>query len=222
MSGRRFGATPAILLAVAVAGLFVLRGLPMPQVSALWPVSRPPTRQAFYAAPGTELVRAKLVGRDQGRKSWEFRAGRITRSVDGIVIQAEDVTEGRVFDDDKISCSFRAGHLRYEVLTRNLKVGGGIRGKLPNGTTFTAGEGEVDLRRKSLVIPGPVKVEGEEVSVTADSLAADLGAKTVTLRGNVTLVWAEGSLRAEEVTDPMEDGTFSVRGGRDERVELTL
>jgi hypothetical protein len=133
-----------------------------------------------------------------------------------------DISEGRVYDGEKTGCAFSAGHVRYEVLTRLLRIGGGITGRLPDGAVFTAGGGTVDLRREILAIPGPVKMEGKDVKMSADGLTADLAAEMVTLRGNVAIAWRGGVIRADEVLYSAKDGTFSVRGTPGKGVDLEL
>lgn len=210
------------LLALGVMGLFALRGLRLPFPGALWPPPAPKIRPPFYAAPGTELSLTRVVGRRQGKRAWEFKAERITRSLDGMTFMAEKISEGQIYEAEKPSCVFRAGQVRYEVLPQRLTIGGGFDGRLSDGTTFTAALVTADLRRKSLTIPGPVKVEGKEVSLTADSLTADLAAETVTLKGNAVIRWSGGTMRAAEVTYSVRDGTFSVQGNQGEGVDLTL
>lgn len=210
------------MLALGILGLFALRGLRLPSPSALWSPRAPQTRQPFYATPGTELTLTRVVGRNHGKRAWEFRAKRITRSLDGLTFMAEEIHEGRIYDGEKLSCAFKAGQIRYDVLTQRLTLSGGIDGRLSDGTTFTAALVAADLRQKSLTIPGPVKVEGKEVNVTADSLTSDLAAETVTLKGNAVVAWSGGTMRAAEVTYSVKDGTFSVQGNQGEGVDLTL
>ena len=89
---RRNGAprTLVILLAVGLAGLFLLRTLRFPAVIAPWslaPTDRP--HAPIYAAPGTEMTLTRVVGREDGKRQWEFKAKRIRRSLDGLVFTAE-------------------------------------------------------------------------------------------------------------------------------------
>lgn len=223
---RRNGAsrTLVILLAVGLAGLFLLRTLRFPAVLAPWP-SPPADRPhaPIYASPGTELTLTRVVGREDGERRWEFRAKRIKRTIDGLVFTAEEIEEGRIYDQDRVSCTFSAGRARYEFPGRRLAISGGLTGWLADGeSTFTAAEAEADLRANILTIPGPVKVEGKEVNLTADRLTADLKGEIVTLSGHAVVVWSGGTLRAEEITYSVKDGTFSVGGAGGEGVELIL
>ena len=223
---RRNGAprTLVILLAVGLAGLFLLRTLRFPAVIAPWslaPTDRP--HAPIYAAPGTEMTLTRVVGREDGKRQWEFKAKRIRRSLDGLVFTAEMIEEGRIYDQDRVQCTFRAGQARYEFPGRRIAISGGLTGWLADGeSTFTAAEAEADLQANTLIIPVPVKVEGKEVNLTADRLTADLKGEIVTLSGHAVVVWSGGTIRAEEITYSVKDGTFSVGGTGGEGVELIL
>ena len=215
--------TLVILLAVGMAGLFLLRTLRFPAVLAPWSSPARPSHIPIYTAPGTELSLTRVVGREAGQRRWEFRAKRIKRSVDGLVFTADEIEEGRIYDRDRVRCTFSAGRARYEFPGRRLVISGGLTGWLANGeVTFTAAEAEADLRGNTLTIPSPVKVEGKEVNLTADRLTANLAEETVTLSGHAVVVWSGGTLRAEEVTYSVKDGSFSVGGTGGEGVELIL
>lgn len=224
MSVRR-GRGLLFFFAAGLAGLFLLRGLELPATLAPWrPRESRRAAQPLYAAPGTELTLTRLVAREGGRKAWEFKAGRINRTIDGLVLTAVDISDGIVYDDEeKISYTFSAGELRYEVLTRRLSIKGGLTGRLAGGDAlFQAGEAVADLKRKTMEIPVPVKVESEEVTLSADRLSADLEAEEVVLKGNAVVTWSGGTIKADEVTYSVKDGSFTVSGGPGEGVELIL
>lgn len=212
-----------ILAAVGVGGLFFARALPLPAALSLWRIQeRPRKSQPFYAAPGTELTAARLVGRERGRLSWECKARRINRSIDGSLILADGIHDGKTYADEKLSCTFEAGRLVYQVLFKRLGIEGGLRGRLADGTVFTAERANVDTQRQTLDIPVLVKVDGPSLRMRADTLAADLAGQIITLRGQVEVAWSGGTLRAQEVVYNAKDGTFSVLGNEGGGVEITL
>jgi len=223
VTGRAPARAYAAILVLGVAGLFLLRGLRLPAVVLPWPARSGRARQPLYARPGTDLIQAKVVGREHGQRHWEFRARRINRSVDGLIFAAEGIEEGRVYNGAEVYCTFGAARARYEALTRRLTLSGGLVGRLADGTaTFTAATAVADLARDMLSIPGQVKVTGKEINLSADSLTAGLTDKTITLKGNAVVVWSGGTLRAAEVTYSIEDGSFTVGGEMGEGVDLTL
>jgi len=169
------------------------------------------------------MIATKVVFRDNGRKAWEFAAERIARTTDGLVITAVGISEGHVMEGDKVVYTFSAGALRYDVLTGRFSVQGGLTGIMHEGRgVFRAEEAQVDTRRKELSIPGPVSLASEELSLSADSLAADLTNETVLLKGNAVVKWSGGTMRAEEIRYSAKDGTFSVSGTEAGGVELVL
>lgn len=212
-----------VLLAVAVVGLFAVRGLDLPQVVAPWlPLRGPKPQRPPLPGPGTELLGIRAAGRERGRRTWELRADRLNRTVDGLVIEAYNIHDGKIYEESGASWSFRAGYARYELLTGRLRIWGGISGVLGDGTTFAAERAEADTRRRTIEIPVPVTVRGKDLNLSADSLTADLAAETVTLRGNVALEWPEGRMRAAEAVYSFRDGTFAITGQAGEGVDLSL
>lgn len=213
----------AAIVILGVLGLLAMRGLNLPSPNGLWSASSAPRRQRrpFYAVPGTELTLARVIGREHGRRAWEFRAVRIWRSLDGLTVEAEKIEDGRFYQGDQVTLAFSAGRVKYEVLRRRLHLSGGFTGRLSDGSTLAAGTVFLDLGRRTLEIPGPVTLTGKDLNLAAGELAADLDGETVSLRDQVTVHWSGGTIAAEEVVYCVKDGTFTVRGGRG-GVELTL
>lgn len=220
MKRRTLLAAAAIL---GTIGLLALRGLRLPSPSGLWTAAPPPRQQRrpFYAVPGTELTLTRVVGRERGRRAWEFQAAWIRRSLDGLTVEAKKITDGRFYQGDQTTVAFSAGRVKYEALWRRLTLNGGFHGRLSDGSTITAETVVADLGRRTLNIPGAVTLTGKAVNLSAGGLTADLAAETVTLRNKVTVGWEDGTIVAEEVIYSVKDGTFSVRGGPG-GVELTL
>ncbi|MGQ9778354.1 MAG: LptA/OstA family protein [Bacillota bacterium] len=208
----------AVLLLLGLAGLFFAR-LPFPSSPG---AREQPTRPAPAVPLGTQLTATRVVGRVHGEKEWEFRAKRILRSLDGLLITATGVEEGLVFDEGKPAWSFSAGYLRYYVLTRRLEAGEGVTGRSTAGDlVFRAPRVVGDLSRKQLLVEGPVEVEGSEVTLRADNLEYDLTAETVILKGRAEVSWSGGKVKGEEIRYTVKDGSFSVLGAQ-EGVEIIL
>jgi len=173
-----------------------------------WPVwkpapkrsTRPPAAAAKPTlAPGTEFTGTKAVGRENGQRKWEFQADRITRSLDGLTVNAVKIRGGRLYEDGKTVCSFEAGLVRYEGIFRRITIAGGIKGRWPDGLTFTAAKAIIDLGREQLIIPGKVKVDGAKESLHADSMTADYAAQMITLQGHVACRWSGGMTLSTEI-----------------------
>lgn len=217
MNERTKNAILAAVFVLGLAGLFFC-DLPLP--------SPPGARRRKVPVPraplGTQLTATRVVGRVHGAKEWEFSAGRIVRSLDGLVITAYGVGEGRVYHEGKLAWIFEAGYLRYHMLTRRLEAREGVVGRSAEGDlVFRAPAVIGDLGRERIFVEGPVELDGEEIAFRADRLEGDLAAETVVLRGHVQVTWSGGTVRGEEISYGVRDGTFTVIGA-EEGVEITL
>ena len=212
-----------ILVLTGVLGMFLLRDLPRSTALLPWRArAQDLKKRPFYAVPGTELTMTRLVGHDRGRRTWELRARRIHRTIDGSLIEAGPILDGIIYSGGKVGCAFQAGRVRYEVPLQRLDVDGGLSGRLDDGTVFTAQAAVVDLRRNILTISGTVKASGPEIAVQAGGLTADLTAQIVTLQGNVTVRWPGGTVHANEAVYSVKDGAFFAQGNNGEGVDITL
>ncbi|NLG84648.1 MAG: hypothetical protein GX493_08605, partial [Firmicutes bacterium] len=208
------------LLVLGLLGLF-LADLPLP--TSVGKSRGRPRGLTPAVPPGMRLMTTRVIGRAHGKKEWEFKAERILRSVDGLLITATGVKEGLVYDEEgKPAWSFAAGYLRYYVLNRRLEAGDGVTGRAVAGDlSFQAPRITADLRRRQLVAEGPVEATGEELRFRAMQLAIDLAAETVVLRGGAEVSWSEGKLKGEEIRYSLKDNGFEVLGST-EGVEIIL
>jgi lipopolysaccharide export system protein LptC len=137
---------------------------------------------------------AMYRGRDNQGRPFSLMAGEAVQrsSIEGLV-RMQDLVAQMVLSDGPARLS--AGGGTYDIDAETVTVNGAVRLTASDGYTMTASGVSVDL--KSRVMRGDAGVSGEVPAGTfsANSIRADLGARTLVLDGDARLTMIPGKLR---------------------------
>ena len=137
---------------------------------------------------------AMYRGEDNSGRPFSLTAGEaVQRSASVPVVRLQDLTARLLLSEGPAVLSARGG--RFNIEDRRLAVDGLLRFTAADGYRMTARNVSVDLPSKTVV--GDGRVEGAIPAGTfeADSMRADLDARTVTLLGDARLRMVPGRMR---------------------------
>jgi lipopolysaccharide export system protein LptC len=137
---------------------------------------------------------AMYRGRDNKGRPFSLMAGEAVQrsSIEGLV-RMQDLVAQMVLSDGPARLTAAGG--TYDIDAETVAVDGPVRLTASDGYTMVADGVSVDLRAR--VMRGDAGVSGEVPAGTfsADTIRADLGARTLTLEGNARLTMIPGKLR---------------------------
>ena len=137
---------------------------------------------------------AMYRGRDNQGRPFSLLAGEAVQrsSIEGLV-RMQDLVAQMVLSDGPARLTAAGG--TYDIDAETVAVDGPVRLTASDGYTMVADGVAVDL--KTRVMRGDAGVSGEVPAGTfsADTIRADLGARTLTLQGNARLTMIPGKLR---------------------------
>jgi lipopolysaccharide export system protein LptC len=137
---------------------------------------------------------AMYRGRDNQGRPFSLLAGEAVQrsSVEGLV-RMQDLVAQLLLTEGPARLSADGG--TYDIDAETVAVDGPVRLTASDGYAMTARGVSVDL--KARMIRGDAGVSGEVPAGTfsADTLSADLGARTITLEGNARFTMIPGQLR---------------------------
>ena len=133
-------------------------------------------------------------GADNKGRPFSLTAGEAVQrsSAEGIV-RLDDLVARLLLDDGPARLT--AGSGQYAIDEDTVSVDGPLSVTAADGYRMTARDVSVNLATKQLVGSGGVEGEVPEGTFSADRLAADLSARTITLSGNARLRMVPGKLR---------------------------
>ncbi len=137
---------------------------------------------------------AMYRGQDDRGRPFTLSAGEaVQASVQVPVVRMHDLTARLQLDEGPAVLSAAAG--RYDIDKQQVMVDGLVRFAAADGYQMSARDVAIDLPGRSL--HGIGRVEGAVPAGTfrADSISADLDARTITLTGNARLRMVPGQLR---------------------------
>jgi lipopolysaccharide export system protein LptC len=138
--------------------------------------------------------KAMYRGRDNQGRPFSLLAGEaVQRSgIEGLV-RMQDLVAQILLNDGPARLSADGGV--YDIDRETVAVDGTVRLAASDGYAMTASGVSVDLKARTM--QGDAGVEGEVPagSFSADTLRADLAARTITLEGNARLTMIPGQLR---------------------------
>ena len=179
---------PALVGAVA-ATMLIAPLSPRGEVSFLLDRNKVDT-----AADRLRVDEAMYRGRDDKGRAFSLTAGEaVQRSASVPVVRMQDLTARLQLDEGPAVLSAPAG--RYDIADQRVSVDGVVRFRAADGYRMSARGVSIDLPGKTL--RGTGRVEGAVPAGTfaANSISADLEARTLTLAGRARLRMVPGQLR---------------------------
>lgn len=179
---------PALVGAVAAAMLIAPLS-PRGEVSFMLDRNK-----AAIAEDRLRMDNAMYRGEDQSGRPFSISAGEaVQRSASVPVVRMQDLTARLLLNEGPAVLAAPAG--RYDLNDQRVAIDGIVRFTAADGYRMTARNVMVDLRQRTLT--GQGRVEGAVPAGTfeAESLRADLNARTVTLAGNARLRMVPGEMR---------------------------
>ena len=137
---------------------------------------------------------AMYRGRDNKDRPFSLTAGEaVQHSASVPLVQMQDLTARMMLREGPALLNARAG--RYDIDQQRMIVDGLVRFTAADGYRMTASNVAIDLA--SQTVQGSGRVEGAVPAGTfsADSIRADLEARTLTLAGNARLRMIPGQMR---------------------------
>ncbi|MBW3624533.1 MAG: LPS export ABC transporter periplasmic protein LptC [Armatimonadetes bacterium] len=133
---------------------------------------------------------------EHGKRQWGFKAEEVVNSKDGNTTLLNGLHDGVYYKDGKPYLRMKSGAAVYNHLTKHLEMKGGVQVSGPDGLHFEAPSLTWKSDKKTIVCPGPVRMQTAEGWITSrGTLTADLKRQTFTLQqvsGQFTLDSAKG------------------------------
>lgn len=137
---------------------------------------------------------AMYRGRDNQNRPFSLLAGEAVQqsSAEGLV-RMRDLVAQLLLTDGPARLSAQGG--AYDINTETVAVDGPVRVIASDGYTMIARGVSVDLKTREIRGDGGVSGEVPAGTFSADTMRADLAARTITLEGNAHLTMIPGQLR---------------------------
>lgn len=137
---------------------------------------------------------AMYRGRDNQGRPFSLLAGEAVQrsSAEGLV-RMQDLVAQLLLADGPARLSADGG--TYDINAETVKVDGTVRLTATDGYAMTASGVSVDLKSRTMRGAAGVKGEIPAGTFSANTLSADLGARTITLEGNARFTMIPGQLR---------------------------
>ncbi len=179
---------PALIGAIA-ATMLIAPLSPRGEVSFLLDRNKVAT-----AADRLRVDNAMYRGRDEQGRPFSLTAGEaVQRSASVPVVRLEDLVARLQLEEGPAVLNAGAG--RYNIDAQRVAVDGMVSFRAADGYRMTARNVSIDLPRRRLVGAGRVEGAVPAGTFSADSISADLAARTIALVGNARLRMVPGELR---------------------------
>ena len=180
---------PALVGAVAAAMLIAPLG-PRGEVSFLLDRNKVAT-----AEDRLRVDNAMYRGRDDGGRAFSLTAGEaVQRSASEPVVRLSDLTARIMLDEGPAVLLAPGG--RYDIEEQQVAVAGTVSFRAADGYRITARNVSIDLPGRRLFGTGGVEGAVPAGTFSANSISADLNARTIALAGNARLRMVPGKMRA--------------------------
>lgn len=137
---------------------------------------------------------AMYRGQDQRGRPFSLMAGEAVQHSNAVpLVEMEDLTARIVLDDGPAILSAPTG--TYAIDEEQVGIPGIVQFTAADGYEMSARNVTIDLASRTLSGDGRVAGEIPAGRFEADSMLADLGARTITLRGNARMTMVPGQLR---------------------------
>jgi lipopolysaccharide export system protein LptC len=179
---------PALIGAIA-ATMLIAPLSPRGEVSFLLDRNKVAT-----AADRLRVDNAMYRGRDEQGRPFSLTAGEaVQRSASVPVVRLEDLVARLQLEEGPAVLNAGAG--RYNIDAQRVAVDGTVSFQAADGYRMTARNVSIDLPGRRLVGAGRVEGAVPAGTFSADSISADLAARTIALIGNARLRMVPGELR---------------------------
>lgn len=139
---------------------------------------------------GISFKDATLVGRSDGKKTWQIKAKTIDISKDRRLATFSGLSQGELIQDDKKVASISADRVVYNTLSRDVSAPGTAELKLVGGPSFKVHRVYWNGRTSRLFCAGGVDAVIGQSTMHGQQLTADLEKKEITatkVNGTISL-----------------------------------
>lgn len=137
---------------------------------------------------------AMYRGQDDEGRPFSLTAGEaVQRSSREGIVRLQDMVANILFSDGPARISAKAGN--YDIDEEVVSIIGPLQMEAADGYAMTANDVSVDLETRRMTGTGGVEGKVPAGSFSADTIIADLSARTVTLDGHARLRMVPGELR---------------------------
>lgn len=152
-------------------------------------------RNKVALTPNRLVVNSALYrGEDAKGRPFSLSAGSaIQRSVTVPVVEMRDLVGRMLLDEGPAQLTAELGSYNYN--TEQVAVDSDVKFVAADGYSMTTRGVSIDLDKKSMVGSGGVAGETPAGTFSADSMQADLGARTVALQGHARLHMIPGKMQ---------------------------
>ncbi len=142
--------------------------------------------------PGIGLIfkDAQLVGRQNGKKTWAFKAKNIEVSRDRRLVTFHDITNGVLMKNGKVIASLAANKVVYNSITNEISVPGTSELKISGGPRLKVKNIYWNGQKSELVCKGGIRAVFDGSIMEGDRLTANLEKKELTInkvRGKIRI-----------------------------------
>jgi LPS export ABC transporter protein LptC len=182
LRSRRLG-YGAALIAVALAGVFVVQGVVHAPVA-------PPAPPALEKAQSISGGFSSFSGIDINDKPFSVKAEHGVQDAHDETLMHLKTVIGAFVRRNGGEVQVTADNADYELKTKDLTVSGHVRFEEPGHYVAFLSSAKVNLERQRIVTKEPVQVETSGATVSADSMETSDDGKLVILRGHVKAQFA--------------------------------
>jgi LPS export ABC transporter protein LptC len=159
--------------------------------------------------PGISIRGSSLIGWDDHQKAWEIKAEKIWQTSDSNLVYFETITEGVIFSVKGERVTFTAGWARWEKHRSELTIGKGLTANFKDGT-FTTPEAVMNYQTQVISSEKGIRYVGDEVTVTAAKLRANVDQEELHLEGQVVLLQDGDEIHSRALTYYSKQKRFEV------------
>lgn len=170
---------------------------------------------------GETLLGSHLVGWENQELSWEVWAKEIWRSKDGREIIFRVIKEAVFFknSDRENEFAFSADWAGYEEKKKMLIIGGGIKGRIDEGS-FTTEKAEINTETKDITVPGAIVFTENDFRVEAGEMKGNLDTEILNFSGEILITEKDYRVRCRSLRYFGKEDRFELE--KELEVELEL
>jgi hypothetical protein len=194
--------------------LIVLCVIIMGYFGGWWDISSvisPAAHSLRPVIPSIDMLKTKLTGWDQNKKSCEIEAHRTWQSADGNIVYFQKISHGVAFSMKDERVDFTASWARWERFPELLYLGGGLEAKVSNCMVRTK-EAVVNYRKEEMTSSTAVRMTQKDTLVTARSMRIKLSEEAIILEGDVVLIQNKDQVVADSMIFHHKDETYELIG----------
>jgi lipopolysaccharide export system protein LptC len=165
-------------------------------IGEIFSKNAPPAGLSQSEPPALVIIRPRLTGWEDNKKSWEIEAEKIWKSNNNHQYHFKDIRNGVVFSVKDKRVDFVAGWARLKRNRSELYLGGGLEARIDDASLKTA-EGMLNYKQEEMECPQEVVYQENNTIIKARKMIVRLKNDEIFLEGNVQLFEKKDQMKAD-------------------------